>query len=90
MRQPDKSDETIGLAAEFAEWTDDPGNVEIVRFCQARLALLRGDLDSAVRSTKTVKTHLKNIYHKLKVGNSREAVAKASSLGILWGGGGSL
>ena len=83
MRQPDKSDETIGLAAEFAEWTDDPGNVEIVRSCQACLALLQGDLDSAVCSTETVKTHLKNIYRKLNVGNSREAVAKANSLSVL-------
>ena len=49
MGKPDEADETIRLAQEYAKWTKAPGHLEIVRSCQARLALLRGDLDSASR-----------------------------------------
>ena len=49
MGKPDEADETIRLAQEYAEWSKYPGHLEIVRSCQARLALLRGDLDSASR-----------------------------------------
>lgn len=36
-------------------------------------------------SPEIVKSHLKNIYQKLSVGNRREAVEKAKTLGILSG-----
>ncbi len=49
MGKPDEADEMMRLAQEYAEWTNARGNIEIVRSSQARLALLRGDLDSAAR-----------------------------------------
>ena len=49
MGKPDEADETMRLAQRFAQWTKDPVNFEIVRSCQARLALLRNDLDFASR-----------------------------------------
>jgi LuxR family maltose regulon positive regulatory protein len=49
MGEGNEADEMMRLAHEFAQWTPDPGNLEIIRSCQARLALLRGDLDSAAR-----------------------------------------
>ena len=49
MGKPDEADETMRLAQRFAQWTKDPLNFEIVRSCQARLALLRNDLDFASR-----------------------------------------
>ena len=39
--------------------------------------------DQLFVSIETVKTHLNNIYQKLQVGNRREAVDKAETLGIL-------
>jgi LuxR family maltose regulon positive regulatory protein len=47
MGEPDEADETMRLAQEYAQWTKDPGHLKIVHSCQARLALLRGDLDLA-------------------------------------------
>lgn len=52
----------------------------------AVLAQHRSDKEIAealVLSPLTVKTHLKNIYHKLGVGSRQEAVTKANTLGIL-------
>lgn len=49
MGKPDEADETMRLAQEYAQWTKEPGHLEIIRSCQARLSLLRGDLDSASR-----------------------------------------
>ncbi len=49
MGEPDEADETIRLAQEYAEWTKEPMHFDIVRSCRARIALLRGDLDSASR-----------------------------------------
>ncbi len=49
MGKPDEADETMRLAQEYAQWTKYPGNLEIVRSCRARLALLQGDLDPASR-----------------------------------------
>ena len=48
MGKPDEADETISLAQEYVQWTKDPLNLEIVRSCRARFALLREDLDSAI------------------------------------------
>ena len=44
MRKQDEADEAMRLAQEYAQWMKDPGDLEIVRFCQARLTRLRGDL----------------------------------------------
>jgi LuxR family maltose regulon positive regulatory protein len=49
LGKPDEADETMNLAQRFAQWTRDPVNFEIVRSCQARLALLRNDHDAALR-----------------------------------------
>jgi LuxR family maltose regulon positive regulatory protein len=49
MGQPAEADETMKQAQAHAQWTMDPGNIEIVYSSRARLALLRGNLDSAVR-----------------------------------------
>ena len=49
MGKADQADEAMRSAHRFADWTKDPVNSEIVRSCRARLALLRNDLDSALR-----------------------------------------
>jgi LuxR family maltose regulon positive regulatory protein len=47
MGKPDEADEAIETAKDYAQWANIPELFEIVRSCQARLALLRGDLNSA-------------------------------------------
>lgn len=49
MGKPEEADETIRLAQEYAEWTKASEKFDIVASCRARLALLRGDIDSATR-----------------------------------------
>jgi LuxR family transcriptional regulator, maltose regulon positive regulatory protein len=49
MGEPDQADETMRLAQEFTQWTKESEYLDIVHSCQARLALLRGDIDSASR-----------------------------------------
>jgi LuxR family maltose regulon positive regulatory protein len=49
MGKPDEADETIRLAQEYAEWTKVSDKLDIVASSRARLALLRGDIDSAAR-----------------------------------------
>jgi len=49
MGKPDEADEAMKLAKEYAQWTKNPGHLEVVRSSLARLALLREDLDSALR-----------------------------------------
>jgi LuxR family maltose regulon positive regulatory protein len=45
----DEADETMRLAQEYAEWAKESECFDIVYSCRARLALLRGDIDSATR-----------------------------------------
>lgn len=52
MGAPETAAETMTLAKAYAHWTKDPGTLEIVGSCQARISLLRGDLDSASRWQK--------------------------------------
>ena len=49
MGKPDEADATMRLAQEYAQWTNNLQNIEMIRSCQARLALLRNDLNSASR-----------------------------------------
>ena len=44
MGRPDEADQTMTLAKTYGLWTKEPGNIEVVHSCQARLALLRGTL----------------------------------------------
>jgi LuxR family maltose regulon positive regulatory protein len=50
----DEADETMKLALEYAQWTKVPETFEIVHSCEARLALLRGDIDSASRWQRSI------------------------------------
>ncbi len=45
----DEADECLQEAREFAFWTGDPANLDIVDSGRARIALLRGDIDVAYR-----------------------------------------
>ena len=45
----DQADRVLAEAQEFAEWTENPSMIEVVRSGRARVALLRDDLDSASR-----------------------------------------
>lgn len=49
MGKPDEADETLRLAQEYADWTKASEKIDIVASSRARLALLRGDIDSAAR-----------------------------------------
>jgi len=53
LGQPDRSRATIALLHEFAQNTNDPAFLAIARSCQARLALLQRDVDSAVGGLST-------------------------------------
>lgn len=55
MGEANEADKIMKVANEFSEWTPDPGNLEIVRSCKARLALLRGDLESASRWQRSLR-----------------------------------
>jgi LuxR family maltose regulon positive regulatory protein len=47
--QPDSAKATEALLLEFAQEKNKPAFLTIVRTCQARIALMQGDLESAVR-----------------------------------------
>lgn len=47
--KPQDADDSLRMAHEFASWTQEPANLEVVYAGEARLALLRGDLDPAMR-----------------------------------------
>lgn len=53
MGQTGKADETMNLLLEFAQETADPSNVAVANSCQARLSLLRGNLEPAVGWMRT-------------------------------------
>jgi len=46
---PEAAGESLRRAHDYARWTEDAANVEVVLACEARIALLRGDLDAAAR-----------------------------------------
>jgi LuxR family maltose regulon positive regulatory protein len=52
-QQPDKANETMKRMLEFAQESNNPYGLPLVRSVQARLWLLQGDLDSAVRWLET-------------------------------------
>lgn len=54
MGRTDEADAAIRLAREHAQGMQDYGHLEIVRACEARLALLRNDIDSALRWQRSV------------------------------------
>jgi LuxR family maltose regulon positive regulatory protein len=47
--RPDEADRNLREAREFSQWTRDPDHIDIARSCEARVALLRGDLSTAFR-----------------------------------------
>jgi LuxR family maltose regulon positive regulatory protein len=49
LGQPDSAEATMSLLLEFAQESNYPAAITIARSCQARLALMQGDLESAVR-----------------------------------------
>jgi LuxR family maltose regulon positive regulatory protein len=51
----DEANLTLQQAREHAEWSNNPCNLAIVCSCEARLALLRGDIDGARRLTFSLK-----------------------------------
>jgi len=53
LGQPDRSRATMALLLEFAQDTNDPAYLAIAHSCQAHLALLQGDMASAVRWLQT-------------------------------------
>jgi LuxR family maltose regulon positive regulatory protein len=53
MQQPDKADATMNLMLEYVQQMGGPTSVAIAYSSRARLSLLQGDLDSAVRWLQT-------------------------------------
>ena len=53
MQQPDKANQTMNQMMEFAQETSNPDYLPRARSVQARLCLLQGDLESAVRLQET-------------------------------------
>jgi LuxR family maltose regulon positive regulatory protein len=53
LGQPDKARATLALLLEYTRDMNDPAYLAIARSCQARLALLQGDIASAVRWLQT-------------------------------------
>ena len=49
LGQPHEADRSLKLAHDYARWTADESNLKIVYASEARIALLRGDLDAAFR-----------------------------------------
>jgi LuxR family maltose regulon positive regulatory protein len=53
LGQPDKARATLALLLEYTRDLNDPAYLAIARSCQARLALLQGDMASAARWLQT-------------------------------------
>jgi LuxR family maltose regulon positive regulatory protein len=53
MQQPDKARETMARMMEFAQEAGNPASLPLARSTRARLRLLQGDLESAVRWLET-------------------------------------
>ncbi|MGB3712818.1 MAG: LuxR C-terminal-related transcriptional regulator [Candidatus Promineifilaceae bacterium] len=49
LGQPDTVEATVSLLLEFAQENNYPASITVARSCQARLSLMQGDLESAVR-----------------------------------------
>jgi len=54
LGQPDSARETMAILFEFAQDTNDPAYMTIAHSCQARLAMLQGDMVLAERELQTV------------------------------------
>ena len=53
LGQPDRAGATMALFLEFATDTNNPAYIAVARSCQARLAMLQGDMASAERWLQT-------------------------------------
>jgi len=49
LGRPDEADAALRLAHDHAQWSEDPMHIEVALACEARIALLRGDLEAAAR-----------------------------------------
>jgi LuxR family maltose regulon positive regulatory protein len=49
LGQPDTAEATMSLLLKFAQEKNYPASITVARSCQARLSLMQGDLESAVR-----------------------------------------
>ena len=69
MQQPEEASATLDLFLEFAQQTGDPSYVAVAHSCQARLALLQGNLASAVRwlQTADAATQVGTMFYWLEV-----------------------
>jgi LuxR family maltose regulon positive regulatory protein len=87
LGQPDRSRATMALLLEFAQQKNDPAYPAIARSCQARLALLQGDVASAVRwlQTADLTTDADVMFYWLEISgitHCRVLIAQGSKAGL--------